>query len=177
MHRIIQPLIQKCLSEEGSEDSTELKRLREYLKNAIDIYKSLKKAKSKLKHIETFQREVAVSKWSHQEPSSGSAAPSVAPLPSISAKDVVIEKVTPLREVAVASLAHGLERVLFNPGIHWLQDPRSGHYNFPKQVQTVMPKEDFNFQALPRFIRPSADSNLRELLKKTGKTFAGSTSR
>ena len=100
-----------------------------------------------------------------------------AKLPHLNAKRISIEKITPLKDASVATLAHGLERVLFSPGIHWLQDPQSGFYNFPQHVQQVMPKEQFNFEALPRFVKPSMDPDLRELLKRTGKTFAGSTSR
>lgn len=93
------------------------------------------------------------------------------------APEVKIDTVTPLKEAEVATLAHGLQRVLFNPGIHWLQHPRTGLYNFTKSVQDVADKDDFDFKRLPRFVRPSQDADLRELLKQSGRKFAGSTSR
>lgn len=96
---------------------------------------------------------------------------------ALSAPEVQIETVMPLRDAEVASLAHGLQRVLFNPGIHWLQHPRTGYYNYTKAVQPVADREDFDFDRLPKFVRPSQDPDLRELLKQSGRKFAGSTSR
>jgi hypothetical protein len=98
-------------------------------------------------------------------------------LPTISGKSTSISTVAPLKQVPVARLAHGLERVLFNPGIHWLQDPKSKYYNYPQAIQNVMPKERFDFNQLPRFVPPSQDKDLKELLNASGRTFAGSTSR
>lgn len=95
----------------------------------------------------------------------------------LSAPEVQIDTVTPLRDAEVATLAHGLQRVLFNPGIHWLQHPRTGYYNYTKAVQPVADREDFDFDRLPKFVRPSQDPDLRELLKQSGRRFAGSTSR
>lgn len=93
------------------------------------------------------------------------------------APEVKIDTVTPLKDAEVATLAHGLQRVLFNPGIHWLQHPRTGMYNFTKAVQDVADRDEFDFDRLPRFVRPSQDADLRELLKQSGRKFAGSTSR
>jgi hypothetical protein len=93
------------------------------------------------------------------------------------ATEVKIDTVTPLKDAEVATLAHGLQRVLFNPGIHWLQHPRTGFYNYTKAVQAVADKEDFDFGRLPKFVRPSQDADLRELLKQSARKFAGSTSR
>lgn len=93
------------------------------------------------------------------------------------APEVQIDTVTPLKDAEVATLAHGLQRVLFNPGIHWLQHPRTGFYNYTKAVQAVADREEFDFQRLPKFVRPSQDADLRELLKQSGRRFAGSTSR
>ncbi|KAJ7640535.1 mitochondrial protein Pet127-domain-containing protein [Mycena rosella] len=76
----------------------------------------------------------------------------------------------------IATLAHGLERVLFNPGVHWLQDPRSRVYNFPPRLENIPKVTDFAFERLPGFIKSSRDEDLRELAKRQNRMFAGSTS-
>ena len=96
---------------------------------------------------------------------------------SVSADTVSIKSVAPIKRAEVATLAHGLDRVLSHPGIHWLQDPYTQGYNFPQVLQDVMPITDFDFESLPLFIRPSQDPDLRQLLRDSGRKFAGSTSR
>lgn len=77
----------------------------------------------------------------------------------------------------IATLAHGLDRVLFNPGVHFLRDPRSGVYNFPPTTLESVPRlEDFEFEKLPAYITSSKDEALLALAVKEGKTWVGSTS-
>ncbi|KAJ7935565.1 mitochondrial protein Pet127-domain-containing protein [Mycena leptocephala] len=76
----------------------------------------------------------------------------------------------------IATLEHGLERVLFNPGVHWLQDPRSRVYNFPPHLENIPKVTDFAFERLPGFIKSSRDEDLRALAKRQNRLFAGSTS-
>lgn len=76
----------------------------------------------------------------------------------------------------IATLEHGLERVLFNPGVHWLQDPRSRVYNFPPHLENIPPVTDFAFERLPGFIKSSRDEDLRSLAERQNRMFAGSTS-
>ncbi|KAJ6619466.1 mitochondrial protein Pet127-domain-containing protein [Mycena sp. CBHHK59/15] len=76
----------------------------------------------------------------------------------------------------IATLEHGLDRVLFNQGVHWLQDPRSRVYNFPPHLENIPKVTDFAFERLPGFIKSSRDEDLRTLAKRQGGTFAGSTS-
>ncbi|KAF7291574.1 hypothetical protein HMN09_01248500 [Mycena chlorophos] len=76
----------------------------------------------------------------------------------------------------VATLAHGLERVLFNPGVHWLQDPRSRVYNFSPYLKNIPKVQDFAFEKLVGFVKSSRDEDLRNLAKREGRMFAGSTS-
>lgn len=40
-----------------------------------------------------------------------------------------------------ARLGYGLDRILFNPGVAWLQDPRTKHYNYEPQLRKVSPFE------------------------------------
>ncbi|EJD41266.1 Pet127-domain-containing protein [Auricularia subglabra TFB-10046 SS5] len=76
----------------------------------------------------------------------------------------------------IARLAHGLDRVLFNPGVHWMRDPHSGVYNFPPYLQRLPDVREFDFGRLHPYLRSSRDTTLRGLARKYGKTFAGSSS-
>lgn len=94
----------------------------------------------------------------------------------VSAADISIGTLKPLEDIPVASLAYGLERILFNPGVHWLQDPRTKYYNYSQGLQSIPDTSEFDFERLPIFMKPSSDSNLRKLLDSSSQIFAGSTS-
>ncbi|KAK7469134.1 hypothetical protein VKT23_003625 [Stygiomarasmius scandens] len=92
-------------------------------------------------------------------------------------KKVVLQDLpSPTKQNPVATLSHGLERVLFNPGVHWLRDPRSRVYNFPPALEIIPKVIDFAFERLTGFIKSSRDEDLWTLVKKEGKKFSGSTS-
>jgi len=76
----------------------------------------------------------------------------------------------------VPNLAYGLERVLFNPGVYHLQDPRSRVFNFDPYLQTIMPVSEFDFNALKQYITSSRDKTLLSKAKKEEKKYTGSTS-
>ncbi|RPB25373.1 Pet127-domain-containing protein [Terfezia boudieri ATCC MYA-4762] len=76
----------------------------------------------------------------------------------------------------VPSLSHDLDRVLFNPGVYFLQDPRSKVYNFDPYLQKIMPVHEFQFEALSQYITSSRDSRLETKAKDLGKKYVGSTS-
>ncbi|KAF7299066.1 hypothetical protein MIND_00854900 [Mycena indigotica] len=76
----------------------------------------------------------------------------------------------------IATLSHGLERVLFNPGVHWLQDPRSRVYNFSPYLEHIPKVNDFTFEKLVGFVKSSKDEELQALAQREGRLFAGSTS-
>ncbi|KAF7346212.1 hypothetical protein MSAN_01848100 [Mycena sanguinolenta] len=89
----------------------------------------------------------------------------------------ILEDVAPTSEHRpIATLEHGLERVLFNPGVHWLQDPRSRVYNFSPHLESLPKVTEFAFERLPGFIKSSRDEDLRGLAKRENRMFAGSTS-
>ncbi|KAF8964217.1 mitochondrial protein Pet127-domain-containing protein [Flammula alnicola] len=89
----------------------------------------------------------------------------------------VLVDVAPRSEhLPVSTLAHGLDRVLFNPGVHWLQDPRSHVYNFTPWLEKIPKVNDFAFERLTGFVKSSRDEDLRALAKQEEKKFAGSTS-
>ncbi|EST05803.1 hypothetical protein PSEUBRA_004830 [Kalmanozyma brasiliensis GHG001] len=94
----------------------------------------------------------------------------------VTAKGVPIDKVPPLREMEVATLAHGLDRVLFNPGIYWLRDPRSGIYNFDPRIKDILDVDLFDYAALPPYVTSSKDPELATLTQKHQKKYCGSTS-
>lgn len=77
---------------------------------------------------------------------------------------------------AVPNLCHDLSRVLFNPGIYQLQDPRSRVYNFDPYLEKIMPISDFDFNVLKEYITSSRDENLRSLALQHGKKYVGSSS-
>jgi hypothetical protein len=77
---------------------------------------------------------------------------------------------------AVPMLAYGLDRVLFNPGVYRLQDPRSGVYNFDPYLEKIMPVEEFDFDALSEYKTSSKDEDLLAITRKLGIKYTGSTS-
>ncbi|KAI1468534.1 Pet127-domain-containing protein [Daldinia caldariorum] len=76
----------------------------------------------------------------------------------------------------VPGLSYGLERVLFNPGVYHLQDPRSRVYNFDPYLSEIMPIQEFDFNALKQYVTSSKDNTLIGIAKEHGKKYTGSTS-
>lgn len=94
---------------------------------------------------------------------------------TVSARDlqlVPVDKPQP----PVPRLAYGLDRVLFNPGVYHLQDPRSRVYNFDPYLAGIMPVKEFDFGALRQYVTSSKDRTLANIAKEAGKKYAGSTS-
>ncbi|KAG9232732.1 mitochondrial protein Pet127-domain-containing protein [Amylocarpus encephaloides] len=85
---------------------------------------------------------------------------------------VAIDKKQP----PVPALSYGLDRVLFNPGVYHLQDPRSKVFNFDPYLQTIMPVDEFDFTLLKKFITSSKDENLLQVARDEKKKYTGSTS-
>ncbi|KAJ3086008.1 hypothetical protein HK102_013603 [Quaeritorhiza haematococci] len=78
--------------------------------------------------------------------------------------------------VNVPTLAHGLERVLFNPGVHMLKDPRTNVYNFDPWLKNIDQPADFDYSALPEYIPAAQDSALLKLAQQHNRTYYSSTS-
>ncbi|KAI5803239.1 mitochondrial protein Pet127-domain-containing protein [Geopyxis carbonaria] len=76
----------------------------------------------------------------------------------------------------VRGLSYGLDRVLFNPGIVQLQDPRSRVFNFDPYLQKISPVTKFDFDVIGGFITSSEDKTLENLARKHNKKYIGSTS-
>ncbi|WVF70907.1 hypothetical protein IAT40_005702 [Kwoniella sp. CBS 6097] len=95
---------------------------------------------------------------------------------NISARDVSIQEVKPLREMKIARLRGPLGRVLFSPGVHPLRDSRTGTWNFDPSLHDIPTPEEFAFDRCPQYITPSQDEELLQLAEKNGSRFLGSTS-
>lgn len=76
----------------------------------------------------------------------------------------------------VPMLSHGLDRVLFNPGVYRLQDPRSRVYNFDPYLEKIMPVAEFDFDALSEYKTSSKDEDLLAMTRRLNTKFTGSTS-
>ncbi|KIX10596.1 uncharacterized protein Z518_01680 [Rhinocladiella mackenziei CBS 650.93] len=82
----------------------------------------------------------------------------------------------PIERPKVPTLSHDLSRVLFNPGVYQLQDPRSRVWNFDPYLGNIMPVSEFNYDALNKYVTSSEDSHLRDVALKHQKRYIGSTS-
>jgi hypothetical protein len=94
---------------------------------------------------------------------------------TIEAQDLTFEPIE-VEIPPVPMLSYGLDRVLFNPGIYRLQDPRSRIYNFDPYLEKIMPVNEFDFDALSEYKTSSKDEALLSLTKRLGTKFTGSTS-
>jgi hypothetical protein len=96
-------------------------------------------------------------------------------LQTLQAQDLVI---SPVDEsvLPVPGLAHDLSRVLFNPGVYQLQDPRSRVFNFDPYLQHIMPVTEFDFDALKDYITSSKDDTLSRIASHRGRKYVGSSS-
>ncbi|KAF2012464.1 Pet127-domain-containing protein [Aaosphaeria arxii CBS 175.79] len=76
----------------------------------------------------------------------------------------------------IPKLSYGLDRVLFNPGVYRLQDPRSRVYNFDPYLEKIMPATEFDYSALTEYKTSSKDKELLAITEREGTKFTGSTS-
>lgn len=76
----------------------------------------------------------------------------------------------------VPPLSYGLDRVLFNPGVYRLRDPRSRVYNFDPYLEKVVPAEEFDFAALKGYKVASTDPTLSNIAAENGLKYFTSTS-
>ncbi|KAJ3371362.1 hypothetical protein GGF31_003285 [Allomyces arbusculus] len=95
---------------------------------------------------------------------------------TVDASTFTHEAVQVPNQAPVAELHHGLDRVLFNPGVHFLQDPRTGIYNFDPYLQRIVQPEDINFDSFSPFIIASRDKTLTKMAADHGCSFFSSTS-
>ncbi|KAH9909756.1 Pet127-domain-containing protein [Xylariomycetidae sp. FL2044] len=124
---------------------------------------------------------------SQPKPSKGTEMPreGATPQEEGTSKDMVISSINSkalhldpiaMEQPPVPSLSYNLDRVLFNPGVYQLQEPRSRVYNFDPYLSQIMPVQEFDFDALKQYVTSSKDSNLISIAKKHEKKYTGSTS-
>lgn len=94
---------------------------------------------------------------------------------SVSSSDLQLEPIKK-KQPPVPRLWYGLNRVLFNPGVYHLQDPRTRVYNFDPYLARIMPIKEFDFGALKKFITSSQDTTLIAMAAEHGRKYTGSTS-
>jgi len=120
----------------------------------------------------TVVRRTVSREQTEKEPVESKAKPTIQ---HINAVDLNMTAVK-IDQPPVPTLAYGLERVLFNPGVYHLQDPRSRVYNFDPYLQTIMPTSEFDFSALKEYITSSRDEALISIAEEQGKRYVGSSS-
>ncbi|RGP71424.1 hypothetical protein FLONG3_7134 [Fusarium longipes] len=98
------------------------------------------------------------------------------PVEKLVPKEMVLQPVEKKKAKEVPQLAHNLEKVLFNSGPYQLQDRRTQVYNFDPYLGTIMPIEEFDFNALKEYVTSSKDETLTKLAAKHKKKYCGSTS-
>ncbi|KAI9727175.1 MAG: hypothetical protein M1828_007376 [Chrysothrix sp. TS-e1954] len=81
-----------------------------------------------------------------------------------------------IKHPPIPKVKHGLDKVLFNPGVYEVRDQRSRVYNFDPSIQELMSIKDFDFDSLSTFVAPSKDNFLEQTAKRAGKRYIGSTS-
>jgi hypothetical protein len=79
-------------------------------------------------------------------------------------------------QTPVPPLSYGLDRVLFNPGVYRLRDPRSRVYNFDPYLEKVGPAAEFDFSALKGYKVASSDTTLADIAAENGLKYFTSTS-
>jgi hypothetical protein len=76
----------------------------------------------------------------------------------------------------VPGLSYGLDRVLFNPGVHHIRDPRSRVYNFDPYLEIIADPQNFDFAVLDEYRTPSADNTLSTVAETYKVKYFSSTS-
>ena len=96
-------------------------------------------------------------------------------LPRLTGRDLEMHAI-PTQQPPIARLAHELERVLFNPGICHVRDPRTRVYNVDPHLERLMPVQEFDFNSLNIFTPPSKDETLAKIARNAQKKYVASTS-
>lgn len=87
-----------------------------------------------------------------------------------------LEQVDKLSTKDIPTLAHGLDRALFLPGVHFLQDPRTRIYNFLPVLKKIIKFDDFDWDQVDAFVSVSKDKLLLSAAIAQNKRFYSSTS-
>ncbi|KAK9470883.1 mitochondrial protein Pet127-domain-containing protein [Dipodascopsis tothii] len=94
----------------------------------------------------------------------------------LTGKDVAFEAIDVPGATLPPALEHGLERVLFSPGVHVLQDERTGVYNFSSYLKKLQSVHSFDFLKIPPYLPSSEDKVLQQITAANQARFTTSTS-
>ncbi|KAJ3182958.1 hypothetical protein HDU87_007380 [Geranomyces variabilis] len=86
------------------------------------------------------------------------------------------EATEPLDVSRIPKLAHGLDKVLFRPGPHFMVDPLTGRSQFNKWIKDICQPEEFNYDAQPEYKIASDDVVSQQLALQHGLKYTSSTS-
>lgn len=75
----------------------------------------------------------------------------------------------------IPRLAHALDRVLFSPGVQFLQDPRTRVFNFSPYLKNIVSLDNFDMSKVSGFVAANKDAVLLAQAAKHGKTYYSST--
>lgn len=81
-----------------------------------------------------------------------------------------------LNQPKIPKLQHDLDKVLFNPGIHFIKDPRTNIYNFVPFLEHLISIKDFNFDLIPKYIPSGKDEKLSNIAQEHNCKYTSSTS-
>lgn len=76
----------------------------------------------------------------------------------------------------VPTLKHDLSRVLFSPGVHFLQDPRTKVFNFDPYLKNILPVNEFDFQHITQYVASEKDKTMLKVSKLINTRYYSSTS-
>ncbi|XP_049851161.1 uncharacterized protein LOC126325497 [Schistocerca gregaria] len=76
----------------------------------------------------------------------------------------------------IATLNHGLERVLESPGVHYVRNPVTKEYNFSSYVGRLHHPSEIDYNLMPAFVTTSKDQKLHRLALSLSVRWKGSTS-
>lgn len=102
--------------------------------------------------------------------------PTKAQLTILNPDDLELSPIKLETQPRIPELSFDLSRVLFNPGVYQLRDPRSRVYNFDPYLEKPMAITEFNFDALNPYVTSSEDQDLLGLARGFSKRYIGSSS-
>ncbi|KAG7088520.1 hypothetical protein E1B28_012504 [Marasmius oreades] len=153
----------------GNSLSSSKKKKKKLVEKRARRKQSLRERKAEEAQVQPVMTKVASTKPQYSRRTEGL-------LENTSKEPVLVALEPPTKQNPVATLAHGLDRVLFNPGVYWLRDPRTRVYNFNPAIEIIPKVVDFAFERLTGFIKSSRDEDLWALARKENRRFGGSTS-
>eukprot|EP01125_Pyxidicula_operculata_P009728 TRINITY_DN318_c3_g1_i2.p1 TRINITY_DN318_c3_g1~~TRINITY_DN318_c3_g1_i2.p1 ORF type:complete len:513 (-),score=112.14 TRINITY_DN318_c3_g1_i2:20-1558(-) len=82
--------------------------------------------------------------------------------------------IIPIQNVELPTLSHGLDEVLFSPGVHFMKD--RDLYKFPSYLRRIHQPSEVDFSLFSKFVSSSQDERLHALALDHGCKYKGSTS-